>query len=150
MVVDLPASRLEEFVRALGPGFYIPRESAARAVAAHSAFNVIHLATSAKVDVFVAGPAPFDREQFERRVRQPLVRDGRPVWIFSPEVMVVKKLHWYRAGGCVSERQWRDVLGMLKVQAGRLDLAWMRQQAAVLGVTDLLDRALALQGPPPR
>jgi hypothetical protein len=119
-------------------------------VQARSAFNVIHLPTSAKVDIFVAGSSLFDREQFERRVRRPLLRDERPVWISSPEVMVVKKLDWFRRGGEVSDHQWRDVLGILKVQAGRLDEAWMRRQAAALGVSDLLERALKLQGPPPR
>lgn len=150
VVVDLPRARLDDFVRALGPDFYIPRDSAARAVEAHASFNVVHLPSSAKIDVFVASPSPFDRAQFERRVRKPLQKDGPPVWISAPEVMVVKKLHWFRSGGGVSERQWRDVLGILKVQAGRLDEAWMRRHAAGLGVSDLLERALALQGPPPR
>jgi hypothetical protein len=150
VVVDLPVARLDEFVAALGTDFYVPRDSARRAVQARSAFNVIHLPTSAKVDIFVAGSSLFDREQFERRVRRPLLRDERPVWISSPEVMVVKKLDWFRRGGEVSDHQWRDVLGILKVQAGRLDEAWMRRQAAALGVSDLLERALKLQGPPPR
>ena len=42
----------------------------------------------------------------------------------------------------MSERQWRDVLGILKAQGDRLELAYMRRWAVSLGVSDLLDRAL--------
>ena len=150
IAMDLPPARLADLLRALGADFHVPRDSAARAVEAHGCFNVIHLPTSAKIDVFVAGPSAFDRAQFEHRVRKPLQKDGPPVWISSAEVMVVKKLHVFRSSGGVSERQWRDVRGILEVQAGRLDEAWMRRHAAGLGVSDLLERALALQGPPPR
>ncbi|HEX5011835.1 MAG TPA: hypothetical protein VFY71_15690 [Planctomycetota bacterium] len=150
VVVDLPAARLDEFVAALGADYYVPRDSAMRAIEAGSSFNVIHLPTSSKIDIFVAGKAEPHREQLQRRVRQPLVRGGEPVWLFSPEVMVVAKLSWFRRGGGVSDRQWRDVLGILKVQAGRLDEAWMRRHAAALGVSDLLERALRLQGQPPQ
>jgi len=64
------------------------------------------------------------------------------------------KLEWYRIGGedfgefsrAVSERQWRDVLGVLKVQGERLDLAYMRRWASALDVADLLEQALAQTG----
>jgi hypothetical protein len=150
VVVDLPLHRFDEFVRVLGSDFYVPRETAARAVEARASFSVIHMPTSAKVDIFILGPSTFDREQFERRIRRPLLPGSEPVWLSSPEVMIVKKLAWFRSGGGASDRQWRDVLGMLKVQAGRLDEPFMRRAAAELGVTDLLQRALRLQGPPPR
>jgi hypothetical protein len=51
------------------------------------------------------------------------------------------KLKWYRQGGEVSENQWRDIIGVLKVQAGRLDLGYLQNWAAELGVSDLLERA---------
>lgn len=60
----------------------------------------------------------------------------------SSEDVILSELEWYRLGGEVSERQWRDVISALKVCAGDLDLDYLRQWAAELGVADLLERAL--------
>lgn len=54
----------------------------------------------------------------------------------------VSMLEWYRLGGEVSDRQWRDILGVIQIQGDRLDLHYLRQGAAGLGVADLLQRAL--------
>lgn len=53
---------------------------------------------------------------------------------------------WYRKGGEVSDRQWRDLLGVLKVQGSRLDQSYLAHWAGELGVTDLLRRALTEGG----
>ena len=55
---------------------------------------------------------------------------------------MLQKLRWYRLGNEVSDRQWRDILGIIGVQGRRLDLSDLRHGALTLGVTDLLDRAL--------
>jgi hypothetical protein len=63
-------------------------------------------------------------------------------YVTSPEDTILAKLEWYRMGGEVSDRQWRDILGVLKTRAGELDLEYLRQWAADLHVSDLLGRAL--------
>ena len=66
----------------------------------------------------------------------------RRAYVSTAEDIILAKLEWYRQGGEVSDRQWRDILGVLKVQAGRLDSDHLRKWAAELGVADLLMRAM--------
>ncbi len=96
-----------------------------------------------KVDVFARKRRPFDQAQFERRTAQVVaIAPERTAYVASPEDTVLTKLEWYRMGGDVSERQWRDALGVLKVQGERLDLAYLRRWATALEVADLLEKAL--------
>jgi hypothetical protein len=59
----------------------------------------------------------------------------------SPEDIILRKLVWYQMGNRVSERQWLDVLGVLKVQGKNLDAAYLREWAGKLGVAALLAQA---------
>jgi hypothetical protein len=96
------------------------------------------------VDVFVAGSKAFAHQQPARRSAQVVADDPeRTAYVLSAEDILLAKLDWHRQGGEVSERQWRDVLGVLRAQAGRLDQVYLRQWAARLSVSDLLERALS-------
>ena len=64
------------------------------------------------------------------------------VYVTSPEDIILSKLEWYRMGGEASDRQWRDILGVVKTKSGQLDLAYLRRLAKELAVQDLLERAL--------
>ena len=143
LVADMRQEHVAPFVQALGEAFYADAEMMREAIGQHGSFNLIHLDTMFKVDVFVARPRDFDRAQLARRQLHLLAEDPeRRAYVASAEDTVLAKLEWYWLGGQASDRQWRDVLGVLKVQGQRLDLAYMRHMAAGLGVQDLLERAL--------
>jgi len=143
LVADLRLEHAEPLARALGGTFYVDAESIREAVLHQRSFNVIHLETMFKVDVFVVKNRPFHHSQMERRMAQVIATDpDRTAYVATAEDTILAKLEWYRMGGDVSERQWRDVLGVMKVQADRLDLAYLRQWAAQLNVSDLIERAL--------
>jgi len=139
------AVRLEDvdsLVQLVQPAFYIDAESVRDAVQHHRCFNVIHLATMFKVDIFVAGEDAFTREQFHRRGLQVVAQDPeQSAFIASVEDMILAKLHWYKLGGGVSDRQWRDILEMLKACREHLDNEYLNYWAAELAVDELLARA---------
>jgi hypothetical protein len=134
---------VEPFVASLGNQFYAETATIGAAVANRQSFNVIHLDTMVKVDIFILKGDAFGRSQITRRTARQLSQDDpTAIYVASAEDTVLAKLQWYREGGGVSERQWNDVLGVLKVQGTALDRAYLQEWARELGLTDLLHRAL--------
>ena len=147
LVADLHPEHAGPLAETLGDTFYADPEMMRSAIRQLGSFNLIHLETAFKVDVFVARPREFDRAQLARRQLQLLSEDPeRRAYVATAEDTVLAKLEWYRIGGETSDLQWRDALGVLKVQGQRLDFGYMRQMASGLGVQDLLERALAESG----
>jgi hypothetical protein len=141
IVVALEDSHVAGLVSALTADFYIDDESLRRAVRDRTTANIIHQATQLKVDLFVAGGTPLDDQQLQRR-QEVSVGPGRTLHVHPPEDILLQKLRWYRKGGEISDRQWRDILGIVRVQGGRLDQDYLVRNAPALGVADLLTRAL--------
>ena len=134
----------------LHPAFYAEVEAIRSAASSSRSFNVIHLETMLKVDVFVARTDPFSLMQMRRRALQTASADGQTkFYVASAEDTALAKLQWYRESGGVSDRQWNDVLGVLKVQGPALDRAYLGEWARELKLADLLARALDDAGLPP-
>ncbi|MDE0024102.1 MAG: hypothetical protein OXP69_06785 [Spirochaetaceae bacterium] len=143
LVVALTQADVEPFLDHLGERFYADEETLRSAIRARSSVNLIHRESSTKVDLFILGGTPVDDEQMERRVRlQVASAPDSFLYVYAAEDILLQKLRWYRLGNEVSDRQWRDILGIIGVQGGRLDLSYLRRGAITLGVTDLLDKAL--------
>jgi len=143
IVAEMRLEHLQPFVSALQDEFYVDDEMIAESVQRNSSFNIIHRETMFKVDVFIPRPRPFLESQLARAQRQVFAFETEVSAKFaSPEDTILSKLEWYRMGGEVSERQWRDILGVLKTRANEVDLAYLRKWAGELNVSDLLERAL--------
>jgi hypothetical protein len=142
---DLAPAHVDGLVARLVEQYYVSASRVADAVRRGASFNVIHLGTMIKIDIFVAKADRFRRQSLERGTLERL-SENLTLPVTSAEDIVLHKLDWFRKGGEASHQQWQDVLGILKVQLGRLDLAYLRQWANELGVHDLLERAFSESG----
>lgn len=144
IIADIRFKDIEPLVLLLQDAFYIDADSIKEAIKHRSEFSLLHFNTMFKVDIFLQKNRPFDLE-VRSRVEEGIFNDlqnDRPFFIESPEDVILTKLEWYKMGGGVSERQWKDVLGVLKLRGIALELQYLKQWAATLGVADLLERAL--------
>lgn len=143
IMADIRPQHVRPFLRALGDAWYADENAIQEAIRDRSSFNLIHLDTAMKVDVFLPKLRRFDGGEFARSQCIKLEGTDFEARVCCPEDIVIAKLEWYRLGGEDSDRQWNDILGVLRLNADKLDLELLRNSADELGVTDLLERALA-------
>lgn len=147
VVADLRPEHVGPLYAALKDEFYVDDQMMRRALSLRRMFNLIHMDTMFKVDIYVPKEDEFSRQQFKRARRETLLPgEAGGVNIAAPEDTILAKLQWHRRGNEVSERQLTDVLGVLKVQRERLDLEYLREWAGRLEVSDLLERLLGEAG----
>jgi hypothetical protein len=126
-------------VARFGPDYYVSVEAIRQALRDRSTFNIINTSVGFKVDVFIRKDRGFDRSLMDRRIFATMAdAPDRPVAVVTAEDSILLKLEWYRLGGEISDRQWSDILGILRIQADRLDQSYLDRWAIELGVADLL------------
>jgi hypothetical protein len=142
LVADLQPQNVQPLVDALTANFYIDAERIQHAIRRRSSFNLIHHATGLKIDIFLLKGDPLSHQEMNRRRRISPLDDDATIPVASPEDIILQKLHWYRLGNGVSDQQWNDVLGVMKVQRRSIDFSYLREGADRREIGDLLERAL--------
>lgn len=146
LMADVRPHHVEPLTRALERDFYVASELISDAIRDRSSFNVIHLATMFKADVFLPRNDVWSHEEMIRARTEsiPVAGTSKTIRFSSAEDTILHKLLWYRLGGETSDKQWGDILGILKIQGSFLDWTYLEKHSSVLNVTDLLARARKL------
>jgi hypothetical protein len=141
-IAALNSAQAKTLADTLSKSFYVDAEEIRRAIASKRSFNVIHLATAFKIDIFPASSHELGFQQLKRgQVTE--IQDVGHLPVISPEDTILVKLRWYRDGGETSERQWNDVRNIVLIQGAKLDRAYLEEWARQLGVADLLETLLS-------
>lgn len=141
LIADIRLTHVQPLTAVIGEEYYVDADAIIYAIRESACFSVIDTTSFFKLDIFVVGADRYRATELTRAGSASV--HGIPIRVASAEDVILAKLAWYRSGGEVSDRQWRDVLEVITVQGQRLDLPYLRQTAADLGVTDLLERALS-------
>jgi hypothetical protein len=140
--VRLTPRLVPSLLESLGPDFVVDSELLLEGIRTGRSVNIFFLPFFTKIDLFVRGDDEYDRAEFSRRNEIEVV-PGERILASSPEDNLLWKLRWYRKGGEVSDQQWRDVLGLLRVSGETMDLAYLRSWAMHHSVDDLLEQAMS-------
>lgn len=149
LVINIQLSQAQSIFNAFSKDFYVSEIAIDDALRGRtSSFNVIDLETTEKADMFVMRNDAFANSKMERRqLYIPADRStSEAIYLCSPEDTVLQKLVWYKMTKNESQRQWRDVLGVLKLQGDRLDFAYLQKWAVELSLSDLLETACTESG----
>jgi hypothetical protein len=146
LVISISPSQAPQLIQALTEDFYISESAVIEAINQRRSFNIIHLKSMEKVDIFVIGDDGFSRSKMSRRQIYRIDDSETGIYIYSSEDIILQKLSWYKLSATESQKQWRDVLGVLKVQGERLDFNYLNQWTEILKLQPLLESALQQAG----
>lgn len=139
-------NKANDFFELLKTDFYISKQAMFEALRQKTSFNLIHLKTSYKIDVFVCSGEGFSSELFNRKKNLKIDASAERLFsVVAPEDIILLKLKWYFDTECTSNRQWEDVLGVIEMQKEKLDVDYLNKWAGDLGVRDLLQKAISDQ-----
>jgi len=147
LVIAIDSSNIQTLVTALeAAGFYCP-PLAVEAVQAgrETILSVTHSELLLNADLMMNGTTEFDQTKLSRRQLVSISLDENEMfWLISPEDLILAKLQWGQRSQ--SEKQWRDVLGVMKVQGENLDRSYLSQWATAIGLETRLNEALQASG----
>ncbi|MBN2103585.1 hypothetical protein JW835_06035 [bacterium] len=142
IVADIKKHHVSKLKEKLDEKYYIDEDMILGAINNFSSFNLIHFETAIKIDVFIYKDEPHQRKAIERKVKDKFDEELDFEYYFSsPEDIIIAKLRWFEQGNRVSERQWLDILGVIKVQGENLDIQYLRVWSQKLGLLNLLEKA---------
>lgn len=119
---------LLQFLKRLG--LILQEEQAFEAFARGTMFNAVDLQNSWKADFILRKTREFSLSEFSRRESHEVA--GIHLTLASPEDVVIAKLEWAKASN--SEQQIQDAAGVLRMQADRLNVAYVEQWVRELGL----------------
>lgn len=146
LIADIQPHHLQDLVTAFSPRFYVSEIAIQEAIDRRQSFNLIDNNTGWKIDIFVLALDLFHQNQFQRRQILTVDEQNHTLWFSSAEDMILQKIIWYHLSQNQSEQQWRDILGILKLQNNRLDRIYLDHWAEVLNVSPDLKKALTESG----
>jgi len=143
IVADVKLHHISLLRQELESSYYIDEDVIKEAIQNISSFNLIHLETTIKIDVFIFKDIPYRQNALERKIKDTFEDDDikTEFYFSSPEDIIISKLQWYELGGKDSERQWLDVIGVIKIQGDSLDKNYLKVWTKKLGIFELLKNA---------
>ncbi|MEG5140457.1 MULTISPECIES: hypothetical protein [unclassified Microcoleus] len=147
LVIELIRDNISQLVAALETaGFYCPPGSVEDIQQGRGmVLSVTHMTSVLNADIVLNSQTEFDHSKMARRRLEALDEAGvEQFWIASPEDIILAKLLWWQQSQ--SQKQWNDVLGILKVQAEHLERGYLTNWAQQLGLIDDLNLAFTESG----
>jgi hypothetical protein len=140
LVVRLESGDAEALISAFAsPEYYVPpleviEEERRRPRYGH--FNIIHLDTALRADIYLVGDDPLHEWAMARRRTASI--GGDAVWFAPLEYVIVRKLEYFQQSE--SDRHLRDIAGMLRVSGDLVDHGELQRLIAERELTAVWQR----------
>lgn len=145
-VVELSNASISRLATDIGPDFLLEAQMSFETITSTTRYRLLHRDTNFLIELFLLSSDPHDQERFRRRVSGIIA--GRKVFVPAVEDVIITKLRWSKHGQ--RPKDVADVIGVLKVQQGNLDLPYIRQWTDQHGTRELFEQLLASSQQPPQ
>ncbi|MGK7946451.1 MAG: hypothetical protein AB4058_18480 [Microcystaceae cyanobacterium] len=145
-IVDLEIEKINLFIDTFTPQFYLSESAIQEAINSQSSFNLIDPDSLGKIDIFILKQRPLNQSEFQRRQKLVVQENpARTLYLSTPEDAILQKIIWYKMTN-QSDKQWRDILGIMKLQGTKLDRIYLDKWATELNLLPELNLAFAQSG----